>query len=75
VVVRGDRREPVFPGGVNRLLEPRTRERFVSELHQRQVESQIHESIVSDFAGGASNPGRRARIRRALRLAVIQGSY
>src|SRR5262249_34088376 len=54
LVVGGDRREPAVPSGVHRLLEPPKRESLVPELHQRQVDSQIHESIVSDFARSGS---------------------
>ena len=78
MVVGGDRREPAVPSGVNRLLEPPKREPFVSELHQRQVDSQIHESIVSDFARSGSELASpllpsRERSRVHGQLVLVQG--
>ena len=42
MVVGGDRREPAVPSGVDRLGEPRKREPFASEVHQRQMDPEIH---------------------------------
>src|SRR5438477_6001640 len=64
MVVGGNRREPALPSGVNRLLEPPKREPFVSELHQRQVNSQIYVSIIPDFGAAARNPPARCPLSR-----------
>ena len=63
MVVGRDGREPALPSRVNRPLEPPEREPFVSELHQRQINPQINESIVSDFAPSASGPAAPAAAR------------
>jgi hypothetical protein len=54
MVVGGDRSEPAVPGGVNRLLESLKRQPLASDLHQRQVDPKIYESIVSESVRSSS---------------------
>ena len=52
MVVGGNRCEPAVPSGLNRLLEPPERKPLASELHQRQMDPEIHRSMVSDSVRG-----------------------
>jgi hypothetical protein len=47
VVVGRDRGEAALPGGVDRRSQPPERERLVAERHQRQMDAEVHDTMVA----------------------------
>ncbi len=68
VIICRDRGKATVDGGINGILEPAERERLASELHQRQMQAEIHEPIVAD-----SLP-RTRRGQSIEILSVLEGS-
>jgi hypothetical protein len=56
VVVRRDRGEAALPGGVDGPRQPPERELLLSELHQRQMDPELHIGMLS-----ASDPDASTR--------------